>query len=283
MAKRRRTKTKRTRIANSRKMARSRTKKLRKKKMKGGTGPDKIQRPYTTRYDENGKPVILKREAVAEEEALLAKQEADETAAAESLAEKKVGTAPPSRRVTMSKKSKFNRYDKDKSLCGIHTEKDPCDEQYGCNWVGNKCLPSSSEMNTGEPTKDKPSSKEYLTDEEKKNLEDEYLQLLNKLLLASFGYDENGDNRIPKLVLTDAGKLSGMINEDEANKLIQRIDDKASDMETMIANKKKYVFPKTGGMGGPADAVKQRMDILKTTLLSGIKEGIITDDSENSF
>ena len=58
-------------MVKSRKMARSRTKKLRKKnKRGGGDGSDEINRPYTTIYDINGKPVILKREeAVAEEKA----------------------------------------------------------------------------------------------------------------------------------------------------------------------------------------------------------------------
>lgn len=39
----------------------------RRKKMKGGTGPDKIYRPYTTIYDKDGKPVILEREEAVEE------------------------------------------------------------------------------------------------------------------------------------------------------------------------------------------------------------------------
>lgn len=324
MAKRRRrTKTKRTRMAKSRKMARSRTKKLRKKNKRGGA--------RYTGIDRARDPEVAKR---LREAALLAKQEADETAAAERLAEEtyqkflakdardkykykqdveeahlkalqlrrisdphysprqpkvrtqlQAGKATPPGRVEMSETSNFNRYDEHQGLCEIHTEKGPCDKQYGCNWVGNKCLPSSGEMDTGKPTKDEPSSKQYLTDEEKKilkqkNLENEKLQLLNKLLLASFGFDENGTNRIPKLVLTDATELSKLIDKSEAEELILRIDEKTSDMETMIANKKKYVFPNTRDLGGPAAAIKQKMDTLKITLKRGINDGIITDEED---
>lgn len=77
MAKRR-IKTKRTRMAKSRKMTRSRTKKLRKKNKKGGarsryTGVDRASLP-----EENQR---LRRAA------LFAKQEADEAAAAEIMAD----------------------------------------------------------------------------------------------------------------------------------------------------------------------------------------------------
>lgn len=328
MAKRRRTKTKRTRIANSRKMARSRTKKLRKKNKRGGA--------RYTGIDRARDPGVAKR---LREAAQVDKQEADETAAAESLAEEtyqkfrdkgdkykqdeeaaylkalrlikisdpdysprqpkvqtqlQAGKASRPRSVNVSPLSTFNRYDREQDLCEIQTEKDPCDEQYGCYWneAEAKCLPSSGSMETGEPTKGEPSSKQYFTDEEKKILEqkileNEKLQLLNKLLLASFGFDENGTNRIPILVLTDATELSKLVDKSEAEKLIQRIDDKASDMETMMKNGKKYVFPNTGGLSGPAGIIKRKMDTLKITLKRVVTDGIITDketdDEEDGF
>ena len=285
MVRKRRTNNKRTRMVKSRKMARRRTKKRkyskRKKKMKGGSlnlsegaleAHQKQQLPLSAPRSSRSilkqkmnPPEMEKQQPQMYLEDIRGIMEENEGGNEDSPQERKTPVM-----LSFAPHSNFTRYDGDRDLCENHTEEDSCNEQSGCNWIEDKCLPSSEVMSTGEPTKGKP-LQQYLTDEEKKILEES--QLLNEILLASFGYDKKGNIIAKKLVL-NAEELSKLIYKDEAEVVIQKINDKDSDMATMVKNNKKYIFPNTG-REGQAGAIKRQMDTLKRTLEEAIKKNIL--------
>jgi hypothetical protein len=303
---RRRTKNKRTRMAKSRKMTRSKTRKLRKKYKRGGargryrryTGINSANKPGEA--ERLLEALLVERREAAEQEAAerlayeayskfynqTARSSAATAAALRMIRRRSVKDqspqevqtpktrGPPS--VKMSEKSKFARYNEKLPLCEKHTEEDPCDQQQGCNWNGDmeKCLPSSEVMDTGTPTSGSPSL-QYLTDEENDIREQDIL--LNKILLASFGYNENGARQATMLDLTDTNEVYKFIKtKDEAEALIQRIIDKQwiIDKQSEMGNDK-YDFPNTTREGS-AENVKEKMSILTKTL-----ETLIKDDEED--
>ena len=150
----------------------------------------------------------------------------------------------PSRRVGISEEPIINIYDVEQGLCETHEAEDPCNRQMGCNWNGDKCLPSS----------------EVISREDK---------LLNKILLASYGYY---DGKEDKLDLKNTEKVSRFIKtEDETRALIKVIDDK----DPVIVSMRNRVF-------GPPEEVEVKMKELKETLKSGLDSGLI-NDADDAF
>lgn len=290
MAKRRRTKTKRTRMAKSIKISRSRTKKLRKKNKRGGSlnlskgtvadqyrlmeeaiAAEHLRRKEEklateklitelaekrrTKRAQKGKPYLDEKKAL---ETAMAQMKIDDKDYSPPIAKPlkfhstKKPTSP-SRRVEISEISQVNRYDEEQGLCEIHTEQAHCDEQSGCNWIVNKCLPSSEVMSTDEPTRGKPALN-FLTDPEKVD------KLLNEILKKDI------------LDLKNRDKVFRFINtEDETNALIERINEMIDGTNPEIVSMGNCVF-------GTPEEVKMRH--LKETLQSAIKSGWVNDEDD---